>query len=333
MPIKKKLDPAILIISVVLLGSIFIFGASEGTNKAMLNNKVMTFTNGSGFTATTLEIVDSTSGSISEKEYIQATTRLMINGAVIDTALKGATTGIGDDPYTHYNSIFLGSVVAFSYPPDPATTGWLLCDGTLPDQGVYGTLGDALGTAWGATGTLPDLRGRYVFGTAADTDISVTNWRTVDPNGGTETATSSGINVTGAHTHPITATGDSNSGTSTLVSGGGHSHSASVGSSGSNTYYFRRNGNNSLLRSGGTAADASHTQGFAVLGPTTTSAADEGNYTNNSRHTHSVNEQGITGLVATPSNPDPNTEVRPLNAAVYFCIYSGVDSSGVALAP
>lgn len=326
MPIKKKLDPAILIISVVLLGSIFIFGASEGTNKAMLNNKVMTFTNGSGFTASTVEIVDSTSGSISEKEYIQATTRLMINGAVIDTALKGSTTGIGDDPYTHYNSIFLGSVVAFSYPPDE-DTGWLLCDGrTDLDTNYYELLIAALGTAWGTNGQLPDLRGRYVFGTAADTDTAATNWRTVDPNGGDESATA---NVTGAHTHPMTASSTSTTVGSALVFGG-HSHNAVVGDAGTASAYFRRNDSNTLLISGGSNSDASHTRGFADLGTSTTSTADEGNYMNKSRHTHIIDEQGVSGLQA-PNTPDPDTEVRPLNAAVYFCIYSGVDSSGDAL--
>ena len=328
MPIKNKLDPAIIIISIVLLGSIFIFGAAEGTNKAMLNNKVMTFTNGSGFTATTLEIIDSSSGDISTKEYIQATTRLMIEGAVIDTSLKALSTGIGDGESaikTHYNGIFTGSVVAFSYAPDPST-GWLLCDGSVLTTSPtdYSSLIAKLGTAWGATGQLPDLRGRYVFGTAVGVS-GTDSWRINDGH--------TSVNDVGAHEHNVTSTssGGINTSSDRIDAGSGsgsHIHNATgmVNMTSFGTL-FRKDEASSQYRSSGSNlnADSSHTYGFGVATTATTRTDSTGSNLNNLSHTHFIPQDEVAIPAGSlGSTPAYSSETRPLNAAVYFCIYSGV---------
>ena len=67
----------------------------------------------------------------------------------------------------------VGTVVAFAGRPDQVPSNWLICDGRkLSATDLrYRSLFNAIGTAWGGTGTtfyLPDLRGRFVRGVDKD---------------------------------------------------------------------------------------------------------------------------------------------------------------------
>jgi microcystin-dependent protein len=60
---------------------------------------------------------------------------------------------------------FLGQVIAYAGPEAP--DGWMLCDGSLLDAGLYPALFAVIGTRFGSSGqnfALPDLRGRILTG-------------------------------------------------------------------------------------------------------------------------------------------------------------------------
>lgn len=102
----------------------------------------------------------------------------------------------------------VGSIQA--YAGDKIPEGWKLCDGAELDQSAYPKLFNAIGKAWGGSGTkfrLPDLRGRFLRG--------VSGTSSTDPDKDSRTSLYSGGNKgnqTGSyqedafeqHSHPIT---------------------------------------------------------------------------------------------------------------------------------
>jgi microcystin-dependent protein len=89
-----------------------------------------------------------------------------------------------------------------------APAGWMLCNGQLLPISEYETLFNLIGTTYGGDGQstfgLPDLRGRLPIHTGSGFPLSA--------SGGVETVTLT-TNQTPAHTHPVLATTNPNTGT------------------------------------------------------------------------------------------------------------------------
>lgn len=86
----------------------------------------------------------------------------------------------------------VGSIQA--YAGDKIPDGWKFCDGAELDQSAYPKLFNAIGKAWGGSGTkfrLPDLRGRFLRG------VSGTN--NADPDKDSRTSLYSGGNKGNQH--------------------------------------------------------------------------------------------------------------------------------------
>lgn len=83
-----------------------------------------------------------------------------------------------------------GSILPFGGDSSNIPAGFLLCDGSSLDTSSYSELYAAIGSAWGASGAnfnLPDLRGRFIRGTAYGS--------TNDPDRASRTALNTGGNT------------------------------------------------------------------------------------------------------------------------------------------
>lgn len=106
---------------------------------------------------------------------------------------------------------FIGSFSPFAGAAAPA--GWLLCDGRNVSRTTYARLFTAIGTEWGAgdgvtTFTLPDLRGRALFG-RDDMGGTAANRITAAISGitGTTRGATGGDQRMQSHTHGVTDPG------------------------------------------------------------------------------------------------------------------------------
>lgn len=150
----------------------------------------------------------------------------------------------------------VGTIMAFAGGAVPA--GYLLADGTAVSRTTYADLFAAIGTTWGSgdgstTFNLPDLRGRFLrgvdFGAGNDPDAAA---RSNIIGGG-----NTGDNV-GSYQNDATARPNTNFTTNTT---GDHNHSFGGFTninSGSTSYFFQENGNQTVNLSTGNAGNHSH---------------------------------------------------------------------------
>lgn len=183
-----------------------------------------------------------------------------------------------------------GQIVAF---PGSTLPAYLVeCDGsTLANNGTNAYARNVLGSTWGATGQLPDLRGRTVIGAGSYTDsvsgsvtrtlgtslgaekhvITIGEMAAHDHGGGSHNHTFSGTTSTnGAHTHNpgspasffLTDTG----GAGILSGGGAFGGVASTASNGDHTHtYSGTTSSTSTISSQGSGTAHNNMQPSAVV--------------------------------------------------------------------
>ncbi len=198
----------------------------------------------------------------------------------------------------------LGMIASFAYVPN-ANTGWLVCDGSEYSTAQYQQLANLLRATYSTAGTghlnsdgdwagrfkVPDLRGLFIMGSTSTTNVTTINIVSTIP----------------LHTHFFTAAGSKQINTP-AASSAAHTHTIkSLLESSMNTDFATDSG--SGLRRG-SSSDAIPDTVFSTV--------------NNHSHTFPAltMRYGVSTQSLTPARLI--TENRPPNAAVIFCIYSGV---------
>ncbi len=243
-----------------------------------LNSKGFSFDNGSGL----VTIAPATDGT----PRIQALTALMTpSGVIIDENIPTESLIFLATPNmtTKLTARMLGVVSAFAYIP-PASSGWLVCDGTAYSRTTYANLFSKIKTVYGNTdGTnfkVPDLRGLFIMGTI---------------EGGTAVGLKNTSTAFQSHTHALSA------GSSVSSGGGPHTHT-----------YHNNLGNKSQIDDDST--DVLGYEYFTNATVTTTQPSGA--------HAHTLDlltpNLSDSALNATEST----LENRPINAAVIYCIYA-----------
>jgi microcystin-dependent protein len=153
----------------------------------------------------TISLTDPKNGTLTDAQVIES------NNTILENLLNGGLDNVNLSPAIGV-SIPPGVMTAFAGSTPPS--GWLLCDGSAVDRGLYASLFAAIGTAWGAgdgstSFNLPDMRDRVPVGRSAS--------KALGSAGGEETHTLS-IGEVAGHDH---ASGGWNFLQSGLGSGGG----------------------------------------------------------------------------------------------------------------
>lgn len=186
------------------------------------------------------------------------------------------------------NGVPVGTIVAFAGLKTKIPEGWAVCDGSQKDgsSNDWKQLYEAIGTAWGGSGTtfyLPDLRGMFMRGV---NDGRTDGYR--DPDASGRSSFRAGANsgdAVGAVQGDATARPNTNF---TTTSDGNHTHDLSDGGF----------GNESNCWGSGSCSGGVYLGTQVDRGKTTTS---------NGAHTHSISGGG-------------DNETRPQNAGVYYII-------------
>jgi microcystin-dependent protein len=182
------------------------------------------------------------------------------------------------------NGVPVGTVVAFAGEKSKIPAGWLVCDGQSYSTTDYVQLYNAVGTAWGGSGTsfkVPDLRGMFLRG--------VDDGRGKDPNAGSRIASNTGGN-TGDNVGSIQ--GDefkSHKHTGNTTTNGNHTHNNDGGE------YVFSDGNRTAGETDGTVGETNlhHRKSHHTSG----------------NHSHTLNVDKTGG-----------SETRPVNAGVFYII-------------
>lgn len=243
-----------------------------------LNSKGFSFNNGSGL-VTVAPAEDGT-------PRIQALTPLMTPGGVIideNIPTESLTFLATPNMVTKLKDRMLGVISAFAYIP-PASTGWLVCDGTAYSRTTYANLFGKIKTVYGNTsGTdfkVPDLRGLFIAGTvegsvAVGTKVLTTTFQ--------------------SHTHNLSAG-------HTISNGGGpHTHT-----------YHNNPAQNAEIDDDSTDYNAYTYATNAAI--TSTGASGS--------HSHSFNSLTPNFADTSLNDTESSVENRPINAAVIYCIYA-----------
>lgn len=157
------------------------------------------------------------------------------------TTAAGAITNLSDIRYQVVEQVqpvslpstqspfIVGEIREYAGPTPPS--GWLICDGSIVNQGDYPTLYSAIGTTWNTGGEpagtfrLPDRRGRVGIGAGQGPDLAN---RTLGSYGGAETHRLTTAEMP-SHSHGVTQTphghGVNQSPHGHGVSDPGHAHS------------------------------------------------------------------------------------------------------------
>jgi microcystin-dependent protein len=192
-----------------------------------------------------------------------------------------------------YSLIPPGMIMPYAGASAPG--GWLLCYGQSLSTSTYATLFAALGYTYGGSGasfTLPDLRGRTIFGKDDMGGTAASRLTTAISNvDGTTLGAAGGDQRSQLHTHVLTDTGHSHSITDVQ-----HGHSGTTSSGGG--HYHDLAGRAGVVYNAGSGAPAN--PGFGTYADSLYQTDSAG------AHTHSFNTgnayTGITATNATAAN-------------------------------
>ncbi len=212
---------------------------------------------------------------------------------VIVQASPSPPVTISDDflaavPYARHaaNGVPVGTIVPWGgNDVNNIPDGWLLCDGRSFPQSTYPQLYNAIGTAWGGSGTsfnLPDLSGRFLRGV----DMA----EGVDPDASSRSA------LHGGNTGDAVGTYQSDDFKS-------HDHRGTTDTTGAHSHSLKYDGNVNGIGSGGSTGD----QALADGTDNHLDTFKGGKIQSAGNHHHKIFSSG--GL-----------ETRPKNAAVYYII-------------
>jgi microcystin-dependent protein len=179
------------------------------------------------------------------------------------------------------NGVPSGTILPFGGPKSKIPAGYLACDGAIYNSTMYPTLFNAIGNAWGGSGTsfnVPDLRGQFLRGAAEG--------QGTDPDRGSRYAKHSGG-----------ASGD-NVGSYQNNEMQSHNHSGNTSTNGNHSHTWLRGMEGDDSGSGGSHSEFTNIGGShnSVIG----AAGD---------HSHSLNVNSTGG-----------SETRPNNAYVLYII-------------
>ena len=183
---------------------------------------------------------------------------------------------------TSENAVPSGTII--SYAGSTAPAGWMLCDGSAISRTTYSTLFSVVSTTYGAgngstTFTLPDLRGRTVFGkdnmggSAASrlTSAGGITGTTLGATGGAQTKSlATGEMPSHSHTYKDAYFAENHSQSGAV--GNNQRYGLSAGSDNDNNFYFRTNTNthtgngNDAATNINTSSEGSGTA-FALVNP------------------------------------------------------------------
>jgi microcystin-dependent protein len=226
------------------------------------------------------------------------TSLMAANGLIIDDGIPTASyTFLATSNVTlGLQRTLIGMIAAFGYVP-AASTGWLVCNGANYNATTYQSLADALRNKYGGTGSLvggrwtgnfnvPDLRGLFIIGTTAS---------------GVAVASTNAKSSFKSHIHSFVPGPD----TITNVSDSTNTHT--------HQYIPYRAVRNDAMEDSDTDTDYTY-----MIGGTTVTSGQSGDIS----HTHGVPSYSFPLANASSTSGVEDTENRPLNAAVVYCIYA-----------
>ena len=289
----------------IVLAACFILLFTSGTifaEVSRLNKTEFVFGNGSGWQSTGTD----TTPSMRAKLPV-----MLRSGRTIESILNDSSASFYQQFTTPTNMItaiktrMLGMIASFAYVPN-ANTGWLVCDGSEYSTAQYQQLANLLRATYSTAGTghlnsdgdwagkfrVPDLRGLFIMGSVSTTNVTTINIVSRIPR----------------HSHAFTAVGSNQINTSAPSSAAAHTHTIK-----------------SLLEdSMNSDYDMTHGLGLHFGSGAGTKPDTEFSTVNN--HSHPFPALNMRYGVSTQSLTPARliTENRPPNAAVIFCIYSGV---------